>query len=651
MCGVVGWLGPAGTDVGELDAAVDRMAATLVHRGPDDAGRWTDAAAGMALGFRRLAILDLSPSGHQPMVSADRRYVCAFNGEIYNYRDLQRELEGRGTRFRGTSDTEVIVESAATFGAAATVRRLWGMFALAIWDRRERTLLLARDRLGKKPLYVAGIGDAGWLFGSELKALCALDRFRRRIDPRAVAAYLRFGYVPAPLTIYRGTWKIEPGTFSLLRFGRPVRTERYWDPRTVASQAARTPRTESPEALVSELDALLRDAVSRRMVADVPLGAFLSGGIDSSVVVALMQAQSSRPVRTFSVGFDHAEYDEAGSAAAVARHLGTEHTELYVTSDEARAVIPELPGIYDEPFADSSQIPTLLIARMARRFVTVGLSGDGGDEVFGGYTRYMWTPRVWTAVSLVPRRLRRPFGELLARVPMAWWDAAYAAAEPVIPGRMRQRHVGDKARKAASLLTAAGSRDALYWRLVSQWPRSEVLFPGGGTGRLRWESAGLEAEVPDFRERMTLYDVMTYLPGDILVKVDRASMAASLELRSPLLDHRTVEWAWALPFSMKIRRGVTKWILRRVLQRYVSPALVERPKSGFSVPLDHWLRGPLREWAEDALRPDRIEDAGLRPAPILDAWRRHLAGLDEQYRLWVVLMFMAWRERWSVEQA
>ena len=647
MCGLVGWLAPPGGDRDELDAVVGRMADALIHRGPDDSGRWSDAAAGIGVGFRRLAVLDLSTTGRQPMVSADGRYVCVFNGEIYNYRDLRQDLERRGSLFRGTSDTEVIVEAVAAFGAAAAVGKLWGMFALGIWDRAERSLVLARDRLGKKPLYVAGLDKAGWLFGSELKAFCALDRFTRELDPSAVAAYLRFGYVPGPLAIFRNTWKIEPGTFSLLRFGHPVRTERYWSPRAVAGRTTHTRRTEPAETLVAELDGLLRDAVSRRMVADVPLGAFLSGGIDSSTVVALMQAQSPRPVRTFSVGFHHAEYNEAGSAAAVARHLGTEHTELYVSPNEARAAIPDLPAIYDEPFADSSQIPTLLIARLARQFVTVGLSGDGGDEIFAGYTRYRWAQSLWTAISLVPRPLRRCIGTLLARIPVTWMDEAYALAEPVLPVRARQLRFGTKVHKAAGLVPAAISRDALYWRLVSQWPEPERLFAAGGTGRVSWESAGFDAEAPDFRERMTLYDLVSYLPDDILVKVDRASMAASLELRSPLLDHRVAEWAWRLPYSMKSRAGSSKWILRQVLFRYVPRALVERPKSGFGIPLDHWLRGPLRDWAEHALRPDRLEDAGLRPAPIRDAWREHLDGVNWQDRLWVVLMFMAWRERWA----
>lgn len=648
MCGLVGWLAPPDSDPAELETTVDRMSATLVHRGPDDSGRWTDAAAGVALGFRRLSILDLSPTGHQPMLSADGRYACVFNGEIYNHRDLRAELETRGTRFRASSDTEVIVEAAAACGAPEAVRRLWGMFALAIWDRLERCLLLARDRLGKKPLYVARLRAAGWLFASELKAFHATDRFERRLHPQAVGAYLRFAYVPAPLAIFRDTWKIEPGTFSRLQFAQPIRTERYWNPRAVARRAGQARRTEPAETLVSELDGLLRDAVARRMIADVPVGAFLSGGIDSSTVVALMQAQSPIPVRTFSVGFHHPEYDEARSAAAVARHLGTEHTGLYVSPDEAQAVIPDLPAIYDEPFADYSQIPTLLVARLARQFVTVGLSGDGGDEIFAGYNRYRLAASVWAAMSCIPGSLRAPLGALLARAPISWWDALYALAEPVIPARFRLRQFGLMMGKAAAVLRSVDSKDALYWRLVSQWPQPEQLFPGGGTGSVQWETAGLDAEIGDFRERMTLYDVLSYLPDDILAKVDRASMAASLELRSPLLDHRIAEWAWTLPFDLKVRQGRSKWLLRQVLFRYVPPALVERPKAGFSVPLGHWLRGPLRDWAEDALRPDRLEEAGLRPAPVLQAWRRHLDGIDEQYRLWVVLMFQAWRRHWRV---
>ena len=623
------------------------MAATLVHRGPDDMGRWTDAQAGIALGFRRLSILDLSGAGHQPMVSSSGRYACVFNGEIYNHRDLRGELERQGVRFGGTSDTEVLVEAADAYGAEAVVGRLWGMFALAIWDRVERSLLLARDRLGKKPLHVARIGDSGWLFASELKAFHAMDGFRRDLDPAAVAAYLRFGYVPAPRTIFRDAWKLEPGTFSVFRFGHTTRCERYWNPRTVAGMQRLEPRSEPAEEAVCALDQLLRDAVSRRMIADVPLGAFLSGGIDSSIVTALMQAQSARPVKTFSIGFHEREYDEAGSAAAVARHLGTDHTELYVSADEARGVLPDLVEIYDEPFADASQIPTFLVSRLARRFVTVALSGDGGDEVFAGYPHYRTYGNLSTIISAVPRPLRRPVGAFLTAVPRDWWNRAYRLVDPVVPARWRQRRFGERVHRTGDLFSLGCTTDDLYWHMVSLWPDPDALAPGLGPGRVAWESSGLDAEIPDFRERMTLYDLVTYLPDDILVKVDRASMAASLEVRSPLLDHRVVEWAWNLPFAMKHRRGASKWLLRQVLYRYVPANLVDRPKAGFSVPLDRWLRGPLRDWAEHLLGSNRIEEAGLRPVPVRDAWRRHLSGGAEEHRLWVVLMLLAWKERWN----
>ena len=644
MCGIAGWLAPPGYDGDALREAVDRMAATLAHRGPDDSGRWTDAAAGIGLGFRRLSVLDPSPAGHQPMLSADGRYVCVFNGEIYNHRDLRAELGRRGVPFRGGSDTEVLANVVAAFGAAKAIDRLWGMFALGVWDRVERTLLLARDRLGKKPLYVTRVAGTGWLFASELKAFHAAGLDALEIDPAGAAQYFRFGYVPAPRTIFRHTWKVEPGTFSRFRFGQPVRGERYWSPSALARRAAATRRSESAPAPVAELEDLLRDAVARRMIADVPVGAFLSGGIDSSAVAALMQAQSSRPVRTFSVGFSYAEYDESNAAGAVARHLGTEHSRIYLSARETRDIIPALAEIYDEPLADSSQIPTLVVSRLARQDVTVALSGDGGDEVFAGYDRYRAHAGL-AAAARVPRAVRPLLGAVLARTPAGWWDAA----RPVIPARLRMPHFGRRVQRAGRLLARArtGDPDEIYWNGVSLWRDPEMVIPGGGAGEAGWESAGLDAEFGHFGERMTLYDLMTYLPDDILAKVDRASMAASLEVRSPLLDHRIVEWAWKLPFSMKIRKGTTKWILRQVLHRYVPPQLVERPKAGFSIPLDHWLRGPLREWAEHQLRSDRLEAAGLRPAPIRDAWRRHLSGTAEHHRLWVVLMWVAWRERWA----
>lgn len=623
------------------------MAAVLVHRGPDDGGHWTDAVAGIGLGYRRLSVLDPSPAGGQPMVSADGRYVCVFNGEIYNHRDLRSELARAGVGFRGGSDTEVVAGAAAAFGAEAAVRRLWGMFALGIWDRTERTLLLARDRLGKKPLYVTRLAGGGWLFASELKAFHAASLGAFELDSAAVAQYLRFGYVPTPRTIFRNTWKVEPGTFSVFRFGRPVRSERYWDPAALARLAVGTRRSQPARVLVSELNDLLRDAVARRLIADVPLGAFLSGGIDSSAVTALMQVESPRPVRTFSVGFRETEYDEAAAAEAVARHLGTEHTNLYLSAGDVRDVIPSLPEIYDEPFADSSQIPTLLVSRLARQEVTVALSGDGGDEVFAGYDHYL-AHSALAAASRVPAAVRPLLGAALTGVPTGWWDAAYRAVRPVLPAGRTLRRFGNKVHRAGRLLAEGQpeGRDDLYWDAMTLWPDPEALAPGVGAGEATRESNGLDPEIGSLGERMTLYDLMTWLPDDILAKVDRASMAVSLEVRSPLLDHRIVEWAWRLPFRLKIRAGTTKWILRQVLYRYVPPRLVDRPKAGFAIPLDDWLRGPLRDWAEHQLQPERLETAGLNPAPVRQAWRRHLGGAVEHHRLWVVLVWVAWRERW-----
>ena len=646
MCGIVGWLAPPDSDPAALDAAMRRMTATLVHRGPDDQGHWTDARSGIALGFRRLSILDLTETGHQPMLSGDGRYACVFNGEIYNHRDVRAELERGGVQFRGRSDTEVVVEAVAAFGVQATLDKLWGMFALAIWDRMEDNLFLARDRLGQKPLYVARIGGAGWLFASELKAFCAMDGFGRDLDPSAVAAYLRFGFVPAPLTIFQNAWKLAPGTFCRLRFGQPVQSETYWSLRQVASQGKRRQRTEPAGHLVSELDELLRDAVSRRMVADVPVGVFLSGGIDSATIAALMQAQSGRPVNTFSIGFHEKKYDEAVAAETVARHLGTDHQQQYVSAEQACSVIPDLADVYDEPFADSTQIATLLVSRLARESVTVALSGDGGDEVFAGYKHYAAIRTLSAVFSAVPRPLRHPAGTLLTCVPSGWWDAAFTLAEPVLPAWGQNQRHGERIHKVGALLSRGYLQDDLYWSMTSLWPDPGELAPWAGPGRVASESTRLDAEIADVGERMLFYDQGCLLPDDILVMVDRASMAASLEVRSPLLDHRIVEWAWDLPFAMKLHRGVTKWILRQVLYRYVPARLVDRPKAGFSVPLDEWLRGPLRDWAEHLLRSSRLEEAGLRPTPIRDAWRSHLAGRTAHQRLWVVLMLIAWRQRW-----
>ena len=616
------------------------MTDAIVHRGPDDRGTWVDEAAGLALGFRRLAVLDLSPSGHQPMLSRDERFVVTFNGEIYNHHDLRVELIGLGGRFRGTSDTEVMLAAIERWGPEATFARLWGMFAIVLWDRQERTLWMARDRLGKKPLYY-GWANGTFLWGSELKALRAHAACPTRISPAAQAAFLRFAYVPGPQCIYEGLEKLLPGAYARVTPGEPPRISRYWDPRDVVEAGTRAPSTLDDASAVEELDHLLRDATRRRMVADVPLGAFLSGGIDSSAVVSLMQAESTRPVRTFTLGFDEAGYDEAQDARAVAAHLGTAHTELRVTTEDARAVIPRLGRMFDEPFADSSQIPTFLVAQMARRDVTVAVSGDGGDEVFGGYNRYLFAPNVVARTAGVPGWARQAAGRLLTSVTPATWDAAGRIGGRV-SGALRQKALGDKLHKLGAAMTASDPDD-LYLSLVSQWQTPPTVWREGEACALLHDRR-VHAVAPGFVERMMLLDTMTYLPDDILAKVDRASMAASLEARAPLLDHRVVEWAWRQPLDRRIRAGQGKWALRQVLRKYVPDALVDRPKAGFAIPVHTWLRGPLRPWAEALLTESALRDAGLDPAPIRRVWQEHVSGRANHLpRLWTVLMWQAWR--------
>ena len=645
MCGLAGfWHPDASSAQAVLHDTVGRMADAIAHRGPDDRGTWADADAGVALGFRRLAILDLSPTGHQPMLSPDGRYVVVFNGEIYNYQDLRTELEGHGARFRGTSDTEVMLAGIVRWGAAATIARLWGMFAIALWDRHERTLWIARDRLGKKPLYY-GWSDGTFLFGSELKALRAHPACPTRVSAQALASFLRFAYVPSPHCIYDGLHKLLPGSYAVIRQGQAPQVTRFWDARTVALEGAAHQSRLDDAAAVAELDELLRDATRRRMVADVPLGAFLSGGIDSSAVVALMQAESGRAVRTFTIGFAEGGYDEAKDAVAVAAHLGTTHSELYVSPDEARAVIPRLADIYDEPFADSSQIPTFLVSQMARHDVTVALSGDGGDEVFGGYNRYLWAPKIVAKTAAYPRWARRALARSLTAVSPAAWDTLGRLAGGGASTALGQRALGDKVHKLGAAL-AAKSADELYLSLVSQWQTPPVIGASATECPLLLQDASVYAAAPDFVDRMMLVDTMTYLPDDILTKVDRASMAVGLEARAPLLDHRVMEWAWRQPRSRRIRDGQGKWALRQVLRRYVPDALIDRPKSGFAVPVHAWLRGPLRDWAEDLLSEVSLRDSLLDRMPVRRAWHEHLSGRANHLpRLWTVLMWQAWRRR------
>ncbi len=618
------------------------MADALAHRGPDDRGVWGDADAGLAFGHRRLAVIDLSPLGHQPMVSASGRTVIAYNGEVYNFQDLRRELEAAGVRFRGTSDTEVILEACERWGVTAAVGRLIGMFAFALWDRPGRTLFLVRDRLGIKPLYWGEAG-AALVFGSELKALTRHPDFTPEIDRAALRTFLRYGYVPAPRAIYRRVQKLTPGTILSLRAGEPPKEFRYWSLAEAAAAGRSNLLDTTDREAADQLEALLRDAVGRRMIADVPLGAFLSGGVDSSTVVALMQAESSRPVRSFSIGFHEPGYNEADRAKAVAGHLGTDHTELYVTAADARAVIPRLPDVYDEPFADSSQIPTCLVAAMTREHVTVCLSGDGGDELFAGYNRHRWAASLGGPVGRLPGWARRAAaGSIGLLSPTAWTRAL-----SVVPGGLVPPQAGDKLHKLAAVLAAEPG--ALHRTLLSHWPDPAALVGGDTAAPGDWspetdEQDDFVAQMSDPVARLQYLDARTYLPDDILTKVDRATMAVSLEARVPLIDHRIVEFAWQLPRRLTIRNGETKWLLRRVLDRHVPRALTERPKMGFAVPLDAWLRGPLRAWAESLLAGDRLSaDGFLEPLPIRNAWAEHLSGRRNlQQPLWCVLMFQAW---------
>jgi asparagine synthase (glutamine-hydrolysing) len=643
MCGIAGFqTASAPQSASELTRLATGMNNALRHRGPDDEGVWVDGEAGIALAHRRLSIIDLSPAGHQPMVSADGRMVMIYNGEVYSHNEMRPDLEARGIRFRGHSDTEVMLESFAAFGVEATVQRFVGMFTIALWDRQTRTLWLIRDRLGIKPLYWAHVGGL-FLFGSELKALRAHPGWTARIDRGAVASFMRHNYIPAPQTIYQGINKLEPGSILTLPWRGEPRITRFWDARSVALAGVTSRIEASDEELTERLDTLLSDAVKRRMMADVPLGAFLSGGVDSSTVVALMQKDNASRVKTFTIGFDIDGFDEAPHAAAVARHLGTDHTELTVTAKQALDVIPRLPEWFDEPFSDSSQIPTYFVSAMTRQHVTVALSGDGGDELFAGYNRYHLTRRFWTALRLLPKPLRRSLAAALTSVSADRWTNLFR----VWPRAWQPAQVGDKLHKFAAVLNVEDP-SALYLRLISHCDPAQ-LMPGTPEPRGLLSNPSVTRDFPDLLDRMQLLDLVTYLPDDILTKVDRASMAVALEARVPLLDHRVVEFAWRLPQSAKLRGGKTKWLLRQVLDRYVPRSLIERPKMGFGIPLGDWLRGPLRDWVETLLAEQRLREAGLLDATQVRRLRQeHLeGGRNWQYLLWNVLMLEAWRERWG----
>lgn len=656
MCGLVGFLGGGrGRDARETAAILERMADAIVSRGPDDAGIWSDGAAAIGLAHRRLSILDLSAAGHQPMAGPSGRHVIVFNGEIYNHLDLRRELEqsglapGGGQGWRGHSDTETLLAGFAAWGIRATVQRCIGMFAFAVWDTQARVLTLGRDRLGEKPLYYGwqGAGDAAcFLFGSDLKALRAHPLCAAEVDRDALCLLMRHNYIPAPHSIYCGISKLPAGcllTVSLEQ--RAPRVDAYWSLAETAVSGVREPFTGSDPEAIDALEGLLKSAVRQQMLADVPLGAFLSGGIDSSAVVALMQAQSERPVKTFSIGFHEPGYNEAEHALAVARHLGADHTELYVTPQEAQDVIPLLPDLYSEPFADASQIPTFLVSQLARRHVTVSLSGDAGDELFAGYGRYLRNSRHWDRIARVPLGLRKLAAGGIRALPPGAWNTMLGPLSPVLPGSLGAAPVGEKLHQGARKLSARRIDD-LYLQSISRW-EPEGLVIGGREPQTCLRGRPLPLEGLDDVQRLMVLDALVYLPDDILVKVDRAAMGVSLESRVPFLDHRVVEFAWRIPQSMKLRDGATKWILRQVLYRHVPRELIERPKKGFSVPVGHWLRGPLRDWAESLLDESRLRREGFfDPAPIRRTWAEHLSGRrNAQYPLWGVLMFQAWLEK------
>jgi len=641
MCGIAGFFSPARSRAAhEMQSIVSAMTDAIVLRGPDDAGAWVDAECGLALGHRRLSILDLSPLGHQPMASADGRFVIVFNGEIYNFQDLRAELETHGHTWRGHSDTEIMLAAFCQWGVVEAAKRFNGMFAFAVWDKQDGVLHLGRDRLGEKPLYYGWVGDT-FVFASELKSMKPFPGFNASVDREALTSLLRYNYIPDPLCIYQGFKKLPPAAMISLR--SPAERPQpgyYWSLPAVVERGLDKPFTGSDSDAIAEFEALLKKAVGMRMIADVPLGAFLSGGVDSSLIVAMMQAQSTRPVRTFTIGFHEKEHNEAEFAKDVARHLGTDHTEMYVSGQDALDVIPQLPTLYDEPFSDYSQIPTYLVCKMAREHVTVALSGDAGDELFGGYERYSVGRKLWSKFSWMPPVMKKMTAGMLTALPPRVLNGL---GSKLLPKRLRHIPVGDKLHKLAEVVAAPGM-ETLYLNLMSHWKKPQDIVIDGQDPVTAITDVASWPRVSDFTHRMMHLDMETYLPGDILTKVDRAAMGVSLEGRIPLLDTDIVEFAWRIPFHMKVRDGRGKWLMRETLYKHVPKQLIDRPKRGFGIPLDVWLRGPLREWAEDLLDESRLKREGFfHAAPIRQKWQEHLSGTRNwHFYLWDVLMFQAW---------
>lgn len=642
MCGFAGFIADS-SFTGNASEILENMGQAIESRGPDSSGHWFDQQTRIGLIHRRLAIVDLTEAGHQPMASQSGRYMLAYNGEIYNHLDIRAELEQIAARtWRGHSDTETLLAAIEQWGLKLTLQKAIGMFALALWDSKARSLQLARDRFGEKPLYY-GWQQQQFLFGSQLNALRAHPAFAPEIDRNALTLLLRHNYIPAPYSIYQHIFKLQPGTILTLDANQQQQLETYWCAKTVMSQATQVTATGSTEQLLADTEAVLKAAVGRQMVADVPLGAFLSGGVDSSLIVALMQAQTQTPVKTFSIGFADPRFNEAEFAKAVAKHLGTEHTELYVSEQDVLAVVPKLAEIYDEPFSDSSQIPTYLVSKIARQHVTVALSGDAGDELFCGYNRYILTARLWGKLSKVPTPLRRLAAKFLTAVPVNSWNTL----AKVLPASWRLSNLGDKLHKAAGVVSCNSIED-LYLGLVSHWQKPETVVLGSKEPLTALTDPQRKANFSDPILQMMAQDTLSYLPDDILVKVDRAAMAVSLETRAPFLDHTVLEQAWRLPMPLKLQAGKSKWCLRQILYKYVPETLIERPKMGFAVPLDTWLRGPLQSWADALLAEDRLAREGFFDvAQVRKMWLEHLSGKRNwQYQLWDILMFQAWYQRY-----
>lgn len=639
MCGICGLIDPNGLlNTNDYHGIISGMTTSLAHRGPDGEGHWLDRQNDVALGHRRLAVIDVSALGRQPMASADGRIILVFNGEIYNFRRLRRQLEREGGRLRGTSDTEVLVEAIAAWGVRPTLDRLIGIFAFAVWEKHERRLTLARDHLGVKPLYWSKLGD-GILFASQPRAFRTIPNWSSELDRQAIVSVLRFGHVSGPASIYRHAASLPPGAMLTWQADAPEpNVHRYYHPVDAAQRASASGLDLPPDGLVDLLDGLFAQVLADQMIADVPLGAFLSGGIDSSFVVAMMQKQSLHPVQTFTIGFDQKDYDEAQDAAEVASYLGTEHTEHIVSDDDIGRLVAQLPEVYDEPFSDASQIPTMLVSGLARKSVTVVLSGDGGDELFAGYNRHLWAPRLWRRIRGQPIWLRNLIATGLAFPPPRFWDGA----GQLLPHRSRPRQLADKVDKLSRLLRQH-DLPSIYAELRTQLPDPSLLVDFAATTGL---SVDQFPEVDDLTA-LQLADTVGYLPDDILVKVDRASMQRGLEARVPLLDQRIVDFAWHLPRRAKMRDGKGKWLLRQLLQLHLPKRLIDRPKSGFSVPIDDWLRGPLRPWCEATLMEDDRADETLDLARVRQLWREHRNGEKKAGReLWPMIVLVAWINHW-----